>query len=205
MFGSALLGTAEHTARPWRIHEITKDFHVLDVWALPTPGGPQDFPRLVRLMATFDPAETSLVVRALFAIRFALGRVFGLDSAEAGLGTRVRSLRDRLPDDLADTPTDFDTQRFTPLYVTDDEFALEIANQTVHGVLHVGWVPNGTGGYRGQLAVLVKPNGALGDAYLAAIAPFRHLVVYPLMMRDIGRAWRRSRVAPESGRRGGLG
>jgi Protein of unknown function (DUF2867) len=192
MFGSALLGTSEHTARPWRIHEIAKDFRVLDVWALPTPGGPGDFPHLVRLMATFDPAETSAVVRALFEIRWTLGRVFGLDRQETGLGTRVRSLRDRLPADLADTPTEFDAHPFTPLYVTDDEFALEIANQTVHGVMHVGWVLDARGGHRGQMAVLVRPNGALGDAYLAAIAPFRHLVVYPLMMRDIGRAWRKS-------------
>jgi hypothetical protein len=192
MFGSALLDFSEHTARPWRIHEIAKDFRVLDVWALPTPGGPNDFPQLVRLMATFDPAESSAVVRALFAIRWTLGRVFGLDRQEAGLGARVRSLRDRLPADLADTPTQFDTHLFTPLYVTDDEFALEIANQTMHGVMHVGWVPDARGGHRGQMAVLVRPNGALGAAYLAAIAPFRHVVVYPLMMRDIGRTWRKS-------------
>ena len=192
MFGSNRLGTAEHTARPWRIHEVTTDFHVLDVWALPTPGGPDDFGHLVRLMATLDPAQTSPVVRALFAIRWTIGRVFGLDRKETGLGTRVRRLRDRLPADLADTPSDFDTHLFTPLFVTDDEFAMEIANQTVHGVMHVGWVPDGTGGHRGQMAVLVRPNGALGVAYLAAIAPFRHLVVYPLMMRDIGRAWRQS-------------
>lgn len=187
-----MLGTAEHTARPWRIHEVTTDFHVLDVWALPTPGGPDDFGHLVRLMATLDPAQTSPLVRALFAIRWTIGRVFGLDRKETGLGTRVRRLRDRLPADLADTPSDFDTHLFTPLFVTDDEFAMEIANQTVHGVMHVGWVPDGTGGHRGQMAVLVRPNGALGVAYLAAIAPFRHLVVYPLMMRDIGRAWRQS-------------
>lgn len=192
MFGSALLGTAEHTTRPWRIHEIAKDFRVLDVWALPTPGGRDDFPRLIRLMRAFDPAGASAVVRGLFAIRWTLGRVFGLDDQETGLGNRVRSLRDRLPADLADKPTDFDTYPFTPLYVADDEFALEMANQTVHGVMHVGWVPDGTGGYRGQMAVLVKPNGVLGIAYLAAIAPFRHLVVYPLMMRDIGRVWRQS-------------
>jgi Protein of unknown function (DUF2867) len=192
MFGSALLGTAEHTAHPWRIHQVANDFRVLDVWALPTPGGPGDFSHLVRLMATFDPVETSSVVRALFAIRWTLGRVLGLDRRETGLGTRVVSLRDRLPADLSGTPTDFGTHLFTPLYVADDEFALEIANQTVHGVMHVGWVPDGTGGYRGQMAVLVRPNGVLGAAYLAAIAPFRLLVVYPLMMRDIGRAWRRS-------------
>jgi hypothetical protein len=192
MFGYALLDTAEHTGQPWRIHEIAKDFRVLDVWALPTPGGPDDFPRLVRLMATFDPAETSAVARALFAIRWALGRLFGLDSNEAGLGTRVRSLRDRLPSDLADTPSDFEGDLFSPLYVTHDELALEIANQTVHGIMHIGWVPDGMGGHRGQMAILVKPNGALGCAYLTAIAPFRHLIVYPLMMRDIGRAWRES-------------
>jgi len=189
MFGSTLLDTAEHSARPWRIHEIAKDFRVLDVWALPTPGGPDDFPRLVQLMTTFDPAETSAVVRALFAIRWTLGRLFGLDSQETGLGTRVRSLRDRLPSDLADPPSDLDAHLFTPLYVTNDELALEIANETVHGLMHIGWVADGTGGHRGQLAILVKPNGVLGAAYLTAIAPFRHLIVYPLMMRDIGRAW----------------
>jgi hypothetical protein len=189
MFGSALLDTAEHTSRPWRIHGIAKDFRALDVWALPTPGGPDDFPRLVRLMTTFDPAETSVVVRALFAIRWALGRLFGLDDQETGLGTRVTSLRDRLPSDLADPPSDLDAQLFTPLYVTHDELALEIANQTVHGLMHIGWVADGEGFHRGQMAILVRPNGALGEAYLAAIAPFRHLIVYPLMMRDIGRAW----------------
>jgi len=178
---------------PWRIHEVAKDFRVLDVWALPTPGGPDDFTRLVALMATFDPSETSVVVRGLFAIRWTLGRLFGLDDKETGLDTRVRSLRDRLPADLSSPPSDFDGHLFTPLYVTDDEFALEIANQTMHGLMHVGWVPDGSGGgYRGQMTVLVKPNGVLGMAYMAAIAPFRHLIVYPLMMRDIGRAWRKS-------------
>jgi hypothetical protein len=192
MFGSGPLDKTQHSSRSWRIHQIAKDFRLLDVWALPTPGGPDDFRELIRLMATFDPGETSPAVRALFAIRWTIGRVLGLDRQETGLGTRVHSLRERLPADLADTPSDFDAHLFTPLYITDDEFALEIANQTVHGVMHVGWVPDGTAGYWGQMAVLVKPNGVLGVAYLAAIAPFRHLVVYPLMMRGIGCAWRQS-------------
>ena len=42
------------------------------------------------------------------------------------------------------------------------------------------------------MAVLVKPNGLLGTAYMAAIMPFRHLIVYPPLMRDIGRDWRAS-------------
>jgi Protein of unknown function (DUF2867) len=40
------------------------------------------------------------------------------------------------------------------------------------------------------MAVLVKPNGLLGIAYMAAIRPFRHLIVYPRMTRQIGRDWR---------------
>jgi len=36
----------------------------------------------------------------------------------------------------------------------------------------------------------VKPNGLLGSAYMAAIKPFRHLIVYPPMLREMGRTWR---------------
>ena len=78
-----------------------------------------------------------------------------------------------------------------PVLLLDDEFAAEIANATMHGVMHLGWVPDGDGGHRGQMAVLVKPNGLLGEAYMAAIRPFRHLVVYPAMMQQIERRWER--------------
>ena len=84
---------------------------------------------------------------------------------------------------------EFDALPFSPLYVTDEEMAAEIANRTVHGIMHMGWVREATGGYRGQMAVYVKPNGLLGEGYLAAIKPFRHLIVYPAMLRDIGRRW----------------
>jgi len=43
------------------------------------------------------------------------------------------------------------------------------------------------------MAVLVKPNGLLGEAYMLAIRPFRHLIVYPALTREIGRAWRAHR------------
>jgi Protein of unknown function (DUF2867) len=186
------LPNAAHTSRPWRIHELTRDFRIEDVWALPTRGGAHDFSRLVELMSSFDPSRTSsTAVRALFAVRSMIGQVLGLDKPEAGLGSRVPALRGRLPADLRDARSGPGSGPgpFTPLYLTGDEWALEIANQTVHGVLHLGWVPDGAGGYRGQMAVLVKPNGLLGIVYMAAITPFRRLIVYPLMMRSIGEAW----------------
>ena len=183
-----------HTSRPWRIHELTRDFRVEDVWALPTPGGPDDFPRLVEWLASGDdPARDSAsrAVRVLWTIRWQAGRLLGWDGPHAGLGSRVPTLRDRLPADLrgASCGPDFRALPFTPLYLLHDEWAAEIANRTMHGVMHVGWVPDGTGGYRGQMAVLVKPNGLLGTGYMAAIRPFRHLIVYPPMLREIGRGW----------------
>ena len=57
-------------------------------------------------------------------------------------------------------------------------------------MLHIGRVPDGPGRFRAQLAVYVQPNGLLGEAYMAAIKPFRHLIVYPALMRQIGRDWR---------------
>jgi hypothetical protein len=187
------LPNPEHTSRPWRIHELTHDFRLEDVWALPTPGGPDDFPRLVELTASLDPSQSSsTAVRALFAIRWKVGGLLGWDGPDAGLGSRVPTLRDRLPADLRDARSgpDFQALPFTPLYLLDDEFAAEIANRTVHGVMHLGWVPDQAGGYRGQMAVYVKRNGLLGTAYMAAIAPFRHLIVYPPAIRELGRNWR---------------
>lgn len=186
------LPDSAHHSQPWRIHELTRDFQLEDVWELPTPGGPDDFPRLVGLMADFDPAERSLPVRVLFEMRWKVGGLLGWDDASTGLGSRVPTLRDRLPADLRAGPVGpgSDSLPFTPLYLTDREWAAELANQTVHGVMHVGWAPDDRGGYRGQMAVYVKRNGLFGAAYMAAIAPFRHLIVYPAMLREIGREWR---------------
>ena len=186
------LPNSEHTSRPWRIHELTRDFRLEDVWALPTPGGPDDLPRLVRQIAAGGTStSSSRAARALFAIRWKVGALLGWDDPDAGHRSQRPTLRARLPADLRAAPgPDFAALPFSSLYLLHHEWAAEIVNRTVHGVLHIGWVPDGHGGHRGQMAVLVKPNGRLGTAYMAAITPFRHLVVYPPLMRDIGREWR---------------
>jgi hypothetical protein len=133
---------------------------------------------------------SSFVARALWAVRWKLGKVLGWDR-QGGAPDQVPTLRDRLPADLRAAPSGptFTGLPFKPLYLLDDEFAAEIVNRTVHGVLHLGWIPNGTGGYSAEMAVYVKPNGLLGTVYMAAIKPFRHLIVYPVLMRDIAREW----------------
>jgi hypothetical protein len=186
------LPNSAHTSRPWRIHEVTPDFQLEDVWALSVRGDRGDFLALVQGIAEGDPAQDGhCLARALWAIRWKVGELLGWDRAETGLESRVPTLRERLPADLRDARgPDFDLLPFTSLYLVEDEFAAEIANRTVHGVMHLGWVADGTGGYQGQMAILVKPNGLLGTGYMAAIRPFRHLIVYPAMLRQIEREWR---------------
>ena len=202
-----LIPNDEHASRPWRIHDLTQDFRLEDVWELPEPGGPGDFPRLVQLAAALDPStSSSFAVRALFAVRWKLGELFGWDAPDTGVGSRVPTLRDRLPADLRDGPSGptFDAVPFTPLYLLDDEFAAEAANDTMHGVLHLSWVPDDAGGYRARLAVYVKPNGLLGQAYMAGIRPFRHLLVYPRMLWEMARTWRAMVTGAAPARTGGV-
>ena len=192
------LPNSAHASRPWRIHEVTADFRLEDVWELPPRFGPDDFPRLVEMFASFDTARSaSWPVRALFALRWKLGEWFGWDDADTGVGSRVPTLRDRLPADLRETPRPaFEALPFTTLYLTDDEWAAEVANSTMHGVLHIGRVSAGGDTYWAQMSVLVKPNGLFGNAYMAAIRPFRHLIVYPALLREGERMWQRSGSRP---------
>jgi hypothetical protein len=189
------LPNAAHETRPWRIREIAPDFTVEDVWALPVYGGAGDFPALLGVMATLRPAhQGSPAVRVLFGVRRCLGSWFGWDDAAGQLpipGQEEVSLTSRLPEDLRGTTVglDFGTGPFAPLYRTDTEFAAELSNQTVHGVMHLAWVDRGEARYQGQMAVYVKPRGRLGKLYMAFIAPFRHWVVYPALLRQIERAW----------------
>ena len=196
------LPNAVHQAGSWRIKEIVPDFTLEDVWALPVDGDADDFPKLLELATSLDPANaSSLPARALWRIRdrlgawFDLGRISEPDDGGGGLpipGTNETSLAGRLPDDLRDSPWDHDfgSLPFQPLYRTDHEAAAEISNKTVHGVMHLGWADQSGGRFQGQMAVYVKPRGAFGKAYMAFIKPFRLLIVYPALTRQVERQWK---------------
>jgi hypothetical protein len=193
------LPNSAHEAHPWVIAQIAPDFSLLDAWAVPAQGGPDDFDSFLEVMASFDPADAeSVLSRALFSLRLRLGAWLGLDDATKERpipGCTETTLSARLPAGLrgsATGPVVSDTTQqagFVPLYRTDDEWAAEVSNATVHGVLQLAWVEQGQGRFRGQLGVYVKPRGKLGEAYLMFIEPFRHFIVYPALMRQIGRAW----------------
>lgn len=191
-------------ARPrrWVIDEIAPDFNLLDVWELPAYGRREEFGDFLEVMATWDPAAMqSITSRLLFEVRRGLGALLRWDDPEKTWpipGSTETTLRVRVPEELrhtaADAPRGSDELRhlgadLVPLYRTETEAAAEIVNATVHGVIHFRWVEQRRNRFQAHMAVYVVPRGALGKAYLLLIQPFRHLIVYPALLRQVQDTW----------------
>jgi hypothetical protein len=164
---------ASHRSHPWRVHSLAADFEVLDVWRIDLRGGAGDFPRLVGVFwAEMQAAEGSALAR----LRLWMGRIFGWDRAPMSLpipGCTEKSLVDRL--ERADHARD--------LTRPEERRPFESAGvQTVH----LGRVE----AEEAELAVYVKSRGLFTRLYMAAIKPFRYLVVYPRLLAGIERRWR---------------
>ncbi|MDE3725034.1 DUF2867 domain-containing protein [Nocardiopsis sp. N85] len=202
------LAKSAHTGHPWRVHDVASDFEVEDVWAFRVPGaGPDDFRAVLEAIRSSGGIDRmSPPTRFLFAVRWRLGALFGWDDPESGVDARKASIRHRLPDDLRTAPRgpDHASMPLKAVYETDTEALRELVNRTAHALMHLGWVPRDDGGHELRMAVLVKTDGRLGRLYMAAIAPFRHLIVYPALGRQWERAWaERDRVAERRDERGG--
>jgi hypothetical protein len=196
---------ADHRNPAWQVHELARDFELLDVWRFPIRvGGAVDFATVVDFLDETQAAMTrgSSLAASLFRLRDALGRIFGWDERAGDLsipGSEETSIRDRLPQDArcdpgAEAGGDASPESaFELVYLTESESLREIKNATVHALLHLARVPldpaDPTGPWAPQMAVYVKPRGRLGRFYMALISPFRHLVVYPTMMRAVAEAW----------------
>ena len=185
----ARVDAATFHRQSWRIHEVAPDFEVEDTWWIPTPGaGRDDFARVRDAVEQgFDIDAFGPLVRGLFAVRLWLGARLRWGRRGRKPGTRPTSLRHRLPADLEPAASD-DRELLSPVFATDSEAVSEMTSSTVHGLLHLGWDPSGEPGL--LVTVLTRTNGRMGGLYLRAIAPFRHLIVWPALTTAWERAWR---------------
>ena len=185
----ARIDAATFRRQSWRIHELAADFEVEDVWWVPTPGaGRDDFAQVRAAVEKSGDIDTfGPLTRGLFAVRWWLGARLGGDRQGSELEMRLPSLRHRLPADLEPAARG-DRELLSPVYVTDREAVSEMTSSTVHGLLHLGWDPSGEPGL--LVTVLTRTNGRMGALYMRAIAPFRHLVVWPALTTAWERAWR---------------
>jgi hypothetical protein len=188
----------EFYALPLRVHALLADVPLHDVWAVDLPrvreGVTRDeFHRLLnelRLSGRLPPPA-----RALFALRFFLGRIFRLEDQpkRAGAASFAKGLtvEDRSRSSLAPgTPAGL----FRVVYRFENEQLLEVHNRTVHGALLTALVET-EAGYRFYLAVYVAKAGWITPVYMALIDPFRKWIIYPAMLKNIRATWVQSRLA----------
>ena len=198
-----------HRSQPWKVHEIAQDFELLDVWEFPiladiTKG--QDFSLFLRVLRQSPKVKgnslfslRSLISRSLVVIRWFLGEIFGLDKQVNTLpipGCRETSIRDRLSVEdqkrsLTKLAVETGNDKFPwrTVYHYENEMLIELSNETAHALMHWSWVHKTGDFYAGQLAVYSKPRGDLGALYMELIMPFRRLVIYPTLLKEMKTRW----------------
>ncbi|MEQ9299816.1 MAG: DUF2867 domain-containing protein [Cyclobacteriaceae bacterium] len=185
----------EHLKHPWRVHSLLKDLRIEDVWLLPVEvKADQPIGELnTAFVQALEKTASSGFAGWLFQLRFFLGRVFGWeDDTKLKESLPIGSIRERYAsqEGLHDLDTHFEGfGDFVPVYDLREEMLSEIENATVLAAAHFGRVARGNGKYGVQMTVYVKPKGLLGHFYMQLIKPFRLYVVYPVMLKIIGRQW----------------
>jgi hypothetical protein len=176
-----------------RCHELLSDVPLHDVWAIRLDGGgPGRSIQDARAILFGDRRPPNFAVRGLFALRWALGRAFGWDDERhspsgASYVNRLAEA-DRSQSRVAPGTRE---GRFRVLYVLGEEALSELRNATVHAFLALALTPN-AGGYTLYLAIYVKPVSRLTTLYMALIDPFRRLIVYPALGRQVQQRWSRT-------------
>ena len=188
-----MVNPAEFLALPLRVHALLNDVELHDVWAVDLPSYRAgitlaDFVRQGRT----DHQGSPPIAKALFRIRFAIGRIFGWD--DEGKPASGDTFASRLTaEDRARSlaPPGESEGIFSVVYRFDNEELLEVTNRTVRGATLQTLVKSEMG-YRLYFAVYVQPVGWWTPIYMAAIDPFRRFIVYPSLLRSIRSNWDRA-------------
>ena len=184
---------------PLRAHQLLAGVPLHDVWAVDLPGPRTGITLDQFLRAANEQLFTpSPLVQGFVALRLFLGRIFGWD--------RPRTLVQSAPT-FADRLTDADRARslipagvregrdglFRVIYQFENEKLVELINRTVHAAALSALVETASG-YRFYFAVYVRNVGWWTPLYIAAIDPFRKLIIYPGLMRSVRANWDRAMV-----------
>ncbi len=199
LFGSGRKGsrvridTAEFRRLDLRVHTFLRDVQLHDVWAVKLPdGGPGRTMADVRAVFSLDQLHSAnVVVKALFRLRAALGRVLGWDreppdAPEASFLNQL-SVSDRQATLVAPGTLE---GPFRVLYVFRREALGEALNSTVHAFSALALAETDEG-YMLYWAIYVRPIGRVTRWYMALIDPFRRFIIYPAILRHVQAAWQR--------------
>ena len=175
---------------PLRVHSLLKDVPLHDVWAVDLPSTRErvtlsEFLDCVKAQGFKD---IPLTTKALLGLRFAIGRIFGLDTStnarKSASYVKFLSEVDRSGLRVLPAKSTF----FDVLYRFENEVLLEVINATVHAFWAQA-LAQISSGYRLYWAIYVKPVGWITRPYMALADPFRRWIVYPQLLEKTRKDW----------------
>jgi hypothetical protein len=196
------VSTQEFERLPLRVHTFLAAVPLHDVWSVDLPRWRagvtlDDF---LRTESNFTPDRCgcskssslftpSPLVRMLLDIRFFVGRFFGWDREPTATAWKS----------FATCLTDADRSRslaaagtrdgfFRVVYRFENEQLVELINRTAHAAALTALVETATA-YRFYLGVYVFNVSRFTPLYMALIDPFRKLIVYPSLLRNVRARW----------------
>src|SRR6266851_2675076 len=193
------ISPTEFYALPLRAHTFLADVPLHDVWAvdLPTHRDGVTLSEFLRRASQDGCCNASQgginrlppVARALFRLRFFLGRIFRLeaepkDALAASFGSRLTA-EDRARSLVVSGKPE---GLFRVVYRFENEQLLEIQNRTVHGAA-VSALAERADGYRFYFAVYVRRTTWITPLYMRLIDPFRKWIIYPALLKKIRATW----------------
>jgi hypothetical protein len=203
------LDKKKHYSQPWKVHKIAKDFKLLDVWEFPILADNsknQDLSLFLKVVQNRQKYDLKngvsfrlLMAGVLVVLRNFMSKIFSIDKDVNTLpipGCKETSLRERLSredqkENLAEPEIKGDEKErgFRAVYLYENECLWELSNNTVHALMHFGWVHKYDDYFTAQLAVYAKTRGWLGRVYMKLIMPFRRHIIYPAMMDYVKAKW----------------
>ena len=138
-------------------------------------------------------------MQGLLDLRLLIGRLFGWDRPRPSTQA-AQTFADRLTDaDRAQSLAPAGVREgpnglFRVVYRFENEKLVELINRTVHAAALSALVETANS-YRFYFAVYVRSVGRLTPFYMAAIDPFRKLIIYPSLLHSVRSNWDRTMAA----------
>jgi Protein of unknown function (DUF2867) len=185
------ISTTEFYELPLRVHAFLADVPLHDVWAvdLPVHRDGVTLSEFLRRASRDGIDRLPPAARALFRLRFFLGRIFRLeaepeDALAASFGSRLTT-EDRARSLIVPGTPD---GMFRVVYRFENEQLLEVQNRTVHAAA-LSALAEMADSYRFYFAIYVRQRKWITPFYMGLIDPFRKRIIYPALLKEIRTTW----------------
>ncbi len=188
------ISTQEFERLPLRVHDFLAGVPLHDVWAVDLPRARSGITldEFLRTASACPCTHPPPLVRALLNMRFFVGWLLRWDREPAATTWETFATRMTTADGSKSlAPAGTREGLFRVVYRFENEQLLELINRTAHAAALSALVETANA-YRFYFGVYVRSVSRFTPIYMALIDPFRKLVVYPSLLRNVRAKWNKT-------------